>query len=835
MAQSRFAELFSLDRVLLFDGGMGTMLQARGLPAGMSPEAFCLERQDVLLDVHRAYLDAGADIITTCTFGASRFKLDPGLDVFETCRRLARAAREAADASGRRVLVAGDVGPTGHFARPLGDLEPGELIAGLEEQIRGLAAGGCDCILLETQFDLAETRAGVAACRRACDLPVLASMTFEDGVSLTGSTPEIFAETMQNLGVAALGTNCSVGPEHMGEVVRRLLRVSSVPVFAEPNAGMPQLVDGRTTFPLGPERFAELTAAFADMGARCLGGCCGTTPAHIASLRGALEGHAPDTALRVERERHAGIALTSRQELVRVSPEDPFVIIGERINPTGKKQLTAELQQGVFTTALGFAESQAALGARVLDVNVGAHGVDQTALLPKLVCEIISGHTLPLSLDSSDDDALLAAMPWCPASFLINSINGHGDRMQRLGAACRDFGMPFILLPMRSARLPVMASERIAILESLIEEAGALGIPRRLMMVDILALAVSSKAEGAVECLKLLQWCREHGFATTIGLSNLSFGLPARELINSAFLTMGASHGLSSCIGNPSSARIREAAAASDLLLMHDDNGGRFIDGYADWKSSAPAPGGAAPPAPAAPAGGTAPAADGGAIARPDRGPAVNPYEAVLKGDRDRVLPLVDAELDRGEKPFDIVNGQLIPAITDVGRLYERKIYFLPQLIRSAETMQVGFGHLRPLLTQDAEVERPTVVLATVEGDVHDIGKNIVGLMLSNHGFTVVDAGKDVPWTKIIDLAVEHRASVIGLSALMTTTMVRMEDTIRAVRERHLPIRVMVGGAAVTRGFADAIGADAYCVDAVEAVDAAKRLTGLQAREEQKQ
>ncbi len=817
MAQSRFADLFSLDRVLLFDGGMGTMLQARGLPAGMSPEAFCLERQDVLLDVHRAYLDAGADIITSCTFGASRFKLEPGMDVFETCRRLARAARGAADASGRRVIVAGDVGPTGHFARPLGDLEPEELIAGLEEQIRGLAAGGCDCILLETQFDIAEARAGVAACRRACDLPVIASMTFEDGVSLTGSTPEIFAETMQNLGVAALGTNCSVGPEHMGEVIRRLLRVSSVPVFAQPNAGMPQLVDGRTTFPLGPERFAGLTAAFADMGARCLGGCCGTTPAHIAALRQTLDGHTPDSALRVEPERHTGIVLTSRQELVRISPDEPFVIIGERINPTGKKQLTAELQAGVFTTALDFADSQASLGARVLDVNVGAHGVEQTVLLPKLVSELIAGHTMPLSLDSSDDDAILATLPWCPASFLVNSINGHGDRMQRLGVACRDFGMPFILLPMRSARLPVKAVERIAILEGLMEEAEALGIPRRLMMVDILALAVSSKTEGAVECLKLLQWCRERGLATTIGLSNLSFGLPARELINATFLTMGAGHGLSSCIANPSSARIREAVAASDLLLMHDDNGGRFIDGYAEWKSSAPAPAGGA-----APAGGQSQ----GGLSRPDKGPALNPYEAVLKGDRDHVLPLVEAELSKGEKPFDIVNGQLIPAITDVGRLYEKKIYFLPQLIRSAETMQTGFGHLKPLLTLDATVQRPTVVLATVEGDVHDIGKNIVGLMLSNHGFTVVDAGKDVPWTKILDLAVEHKASIIGLSALMTTTMVRMEDTIRAVRERNLPIRVMVGGAAVTRGFADAIGADAYCVDAVEAVSAAKRLTG---------
>ncbi len=806
MARSRFESLFSLPRTLLFDGGMGTMLQANGMPAGMSPEAFCLDREDILYAVHKAYVQSGADIITTCTFGASPFKLDKGLSVFETNKRLAEVARKAADEAGRCVLVAGDVGPTGHFARPLGDVDPEELLAGLQEQVRGLAAGGCDCILLETQFDLAETRLGAAAVRNVCDLPILASMTFEDEASLTGSTPEIFAETMQNLGVAALGTNCSVGPERMADVLRRLLAVSSVPVFAQPNAGMPELRGDKTVFPLDAEHFAHLTAPFVDLGARALGGCCGTTPDHIAALKKALDGHCADTSVRVEPQKHTGIVLTSRQELVRISPDDPFVLIGERINPTGKKQLTAELQKGIFSQAMDFASQQLDCGAKVLDVNVGAHGVNQTELLPRLIAELTASHTCPLSVDSSDDDAILAALPWCPGSSLVNSINGHGDRMQILGTACRNFGSPFILLPMRDAKLPVKASERLAILESLIEKAESLGIQRRLMMVDILALAISSKTEAAVECLKLLSWCRENGFATTLGLSNLSFGLPARELINAAFLTMGAGHGLSSCIANPSSSRIREAIATADLLLQHDDNAGNFIAGYADWKNGGNGSGGTG-------------------IARAEAHKSSTPYEAVLTGDRDHVVGLLEERIKEGREPFDIVNEELIPAITEVGVRYEKKTYFLPQLIRSAETMQKGFAYLKPLMRHNAAEKRPAVVLATVEGDVHDIGKNIVGLMLSNYGFTVIDAGKDVPARKIVDLAIENGANLIGLSALMTTTMVRMEDTIKIVREEKLPMRIMVGGAAVTAAFADSIGADAYCVDAVDTVHAAQRLS----------
>ncbi|MCD7982850.1 MAG: homocysteine S-methyltransferase family protein [Desulfovibrio sp.] len=798
MADMTFRQALNLGRPLLLDGAMGTMLQASGLPVGMSPEQYCVESPQVLRGIHKAYLDAGADLLTTCTFGGNPFKLPKNLDVFAFNRRMAEVAREAARDAGRPVFVAGNVGPSGQFAKPLGPVEPHDLIAAFAAQIRGLVAGGADLIFVETQFDLAEARAAVVAARQECDLPVMVSMTFEQGVSLTGSSPAIFAETMQNLGVDVVGTNCSLGPDQMLPVVRELLSACACPVMAEPNAGLPELRGNVTVFPLGPEEFARKTAAFAGLGARILGGCCGTTPQHLAALSRTLYGM---ECTLPESPRRDGICLTSRSQLVRIGVDEPLVVIGERINPTGKKALTQELQEGRFDTALQLADQQVEAGAGVLDVNVGASLVDETVLLPDLVQRLAGRLTLPLSLDSSNAEAIAKALPYCPGSFLVNSISGEADRMDVLGPLCRDYGAPFILLPLQGAKLPVRAAERIRIVEHLLERAAALGIPRRLVMVDILALAVSSKAEGGRQCLQMARWCRSQGLPTTLGLSNISFGLPARELLNATFLSMAVGAGLTSCIANPSATRLREAVDAMRVLGAHDPHAESFIASYAEWK----------------PAGGAVLRRNGGGGAAKTLG------EAVLNGDKENVLPLLDAELEAGADPFVLVQDTLIPAITEVGARYERREYFLPQLIRAAETMQTAFAHLKPRLEANrGQEERPVIVMATVEGDIHDIGKNIVALLLGNHGFDVVDAGKDVPAEAIVACALEHNARIIGLSALMTTTMVRMEDTIRLIRERDLPIKVMVGGAAVTQAFADAIGADAYCPDAVCAVRAAK-------------
>lgn len=778
---------------------MGTMLQARGLPAGEHPEQFCLDRPDILRGIHADYLAAGADIILTCTFGGSRLKLPAGIEGGPFNRTMARIARDAAGSAGRPVFVAGDMGPCGQFVRPLGGLHPLELYEALREQARGLVEGGVDLFLVETQFDLAEVRIAVAAIRAETDLPVMVSMTFEQGTSLTGTTPEIFAETMQNLGVDALGLNCGLGPEQMAPLVDRFLACASVPVLAEPNAGLPELVDGRTVFRLPPEPFAEKTAAFAGLGVRLVGGCCGTTPDHIAALRRAVDAMAPGTAPETT---PSGIVLTTRTRLVRIAATEPFRLIGERINPTGKKDLQAELQAGEYGIAMRFASEQSALGAPVLDVNVGAPMADETVLLPGLVERLTGKFAEPLSLDSSNADAIAAALPFCPGSPLVNSISGEGDRMEHLGPLCRQWGAPFILLPIQGRKLPVKAADRIAIIEKMLERAAALGIPRRLVLVDVLALAVASKGEAAREGLETIRWCAAQGLATTIGLSNISFGLPARELVNTTFLSMAMGAGLTSCIANPSSGRLREARAAGDVLMAHDRDAAAFVDAYAAWT----------------------PGTSGVAEAVIARATAHTVEDAVILGDRENVVALVEKELEAGADPFELVRGRLIPAITEVGSKYERREYFLPQLLRSAETMQTAFARLRPLLEREASAEQQKViVVATVEGDIHDIGKNIVSLMLGNHGFQVVDLGKDVKAEAIVDAAVRNKADIIGLSALMTTTMVRMQDTVDLVRSRGLAMDVMIGGAVVTPAFAERIGAS-YSSDAVDAVRLAKSL-----------
>ncbi len=797
-----FRQALASDRYLLLDGAMGTMLQGAGLPAGASPEQFCMRNPAVLAGIHTQYVHAGADVLTTCTFGGSPFKLPLGLDVFAFNKTMAEVARSAAAGCGRPVFIAGDIGPSGHFARPLGEVEPLDMVEGFRAQVRGLLAGGVDAFIVETQFDLAEARAAVVAIRQECDLPVMVSMTFEQGVSLTGSTPEIFAETMQNLGVSVIGTNCSAGPEQMAPVVEELLAYSRVPVLAEPNAGLPELHGGKTVFRLTPEAFAEKTAAFGAAGVKLLGGCCGTTPEHIAALHRALAGK---TYSRPSVSVAGGITLTTRSGLVRINQQEPLVIIGERINPTGKKQLTAEFQAGEYGQALRFADEQLAAGAAVLDVNVGAPLVDETVLLPALAMQLTARMQTPLSLDSSHVEAIRRALPYCPGSALVNSISGEAGRMEALGPVCRDWGAPCILLPLRGKKLPVMAAERIAILESLLEQAAALGIPRRLLMVDVLALAVSSKAEAGRQCLETIRWCVGEGLATTMGLSNASFGLPARELLNATYLGLCMGAGLTSCIANPSNTRLMEARDAACALLNKDVDAASFIAGYAGW---------------------TAGSGGGAGGAQADRSAAATLYEAVLRGDRENVLHLTEAELAAGAAPFALVQEKLIPAITEVGAKYERREYFLPQLIRAAETMQMAFAVLKPLLeaSQGGNAAKPVLVMATVEGDIHDIGKNIVSLLLMNHGFEVVDAGKDVPADQIVRCAVEHDARIIGLSALMTTTMVRMEDTVKLIQQQRLPIKVMVGGAVVTQDFADSIGADGYAADAVAAVRTAKKL-----------
>lgn len=794
-----FRSLLADGHIHFFDGGFGALLQSRGLPPGVSPELYGMANPAPVASIHAEYAAAGAEIVTTNTFGGTRFKLDPTTNVRELNRHLASTAKKAVDG---KAFVAGSVGPSGHFIQPLGKLSLREMVAAYKEQIEGLAAGGVDLIIAETQFDLTEARAIVIAAREVCDLPVAVTMTFEGAQSLTGTPPLTFIDTMQNLGVDLLGTNCSAGPEQIVDIVRAMLPRLSTPLLVQPNAGLPELDEaGKTVFRLGPQDFAKQCRVFAELGAKFLGGCCGTTPAHITALRAEL-GALP--YLRPTPPDASPLVLTCRSLSVALGWENPLTVIGERINPTGKPVLAEELVKNEHAEALRLATAQIADGAGVLDVNVGAPIVDEKLVLPSLALALSARFELPLSLDTSDPVAMENALWTQPGSPLVNSISGEPGRMETLGPLCKKFGAPFILLPLEGRKLPYTAAERIAVIERLLAQADELGIPRRLVMVDALVLTVSSKAEAARHCLETIRHCRDVlGLPTTMGLSNVSFGLPARELLNSTFLALSMGAGLSSCIANPASNRLREVAASAEVLLARDPQAGRYIDGYAQWT----------------------PGTGGGAVSSGSsgKGAATTPGEAVIMGDKAGLLGMLEAKLAAGADPFALVDGELIPAILEVGQKYERKEYFLPQLLRSAEAMQAGFARLEPLLLASGRAEKKTpVVMATVEGDIHDIGKNIVCLMLKNHGYEVFDLGKDVPAAKIVDEAQRVGAKVIGLSALMTTTMVRMEDTVRLVRERGLDIRVMVGGAVVTEAFAQSIGADGFSRDAVAAV----KLTG---------
>ncbi|WP_027366675.1 homocysteine S-methyltransferase family protein [Desulfocurvibacter africanus] len=785
----------------LFDGAYGTLLQKRGLPAGMSPELFGLERPDVLRGLHEEYLAAGARILTTNTFGGTAPKLGKGVDVRAFNRATVEIARQAA---GDRAFVAGSVGPTGLFVEPLGPISFHDMVALFIEQIRGLVEGGADLIKAETHFDLAEAKAVVVAAREICDLPVLVSMTYEGKTSLTGTPPNTFVDTMQNLGVDVVGVNCGTGPEEMAALVELMRRRLETRYHVQPNAGLPRLENGRTVFPLGPEEFATKTARFAELGAKFLGGCCGTSPEHIAALAAALQGK---TWTRLAPPENPCLVLTTRGGSVAVDHALPLVLIGERINPTGKKKLAEELQSGVFGEALSMAAEQLATGAGILDVNVGAPMVKEAEVLPALVKALSERFDAPLAIDTTDIQAMAASLWACAGSPLVNSISGEPGRLEELGPLCKKLGTPFILLPLAGKKLPVTASERLAAIESLLRKADDLGIPRRLIMVDALALTVSSKPEAAKSCFSVIRHCRDvWRLPTVLGLSNISFGLPARELVNSTFLAMCMAEGLTACIANPGSTRLREALAAAEVLLGRDPQAGRFIAGFSAWK-----PGEAGPSA-------------GLRMSGPDAA-AATPREAVIRGDKERLVPLLEAALERGDNPFDLVDKELIPGIMEVGEKYERREYFLPQLMLSAETVQLGFERLRPLLEQSGRDEaRPRIVMATVEGDIHDIGKNIVCLLLRNHGFDVLDLGKDVPAAAIVDAARCHDARLIGLSALMTTTMVRMEEVVKLVRESGLQAKIIIGGAVVSQRYAEAIGADGYAKDAVAAVRLAKQL-----------
>lgn len=803
MTREAFRELVKNGPVIL-DGATGTNLQDAGMPVGVCPEQWILEHEDVMIRLQKDYVEAGTNILYAPTFTANRIKLEEyGIEehLEEMNERLVGISREAA---GDRALVAGDLTMTGQQLFPMGDLMFEELVDIYKEQVRAILKAGVDLFVVETMMSLQESRAAVLAIRETCDLPVMVSLTFnEDGRTLYGTDPATAVVVMQSLGADAVGLNCSTGPEEMLAPVKEMVAYANIPVLAKPNAGLPELVDGVTVYNTTPEEFAAVGKKLVEEGAAIVGGCCGTTPAHIKALSDAVR-EIPVREISDKRRR----ILTSERKSVEIDLDGPFLVVGERINPTGKKKLQAELKEGSLDLVRSMARAQEENGASILDVNMGMNGIDEKQMMLDVIYEVSTTVDCPLCIDSSYVDIIEAALRIYPGRALINSISLEKEKFEKLLPIARKYGAMFILLPLSDEGLPKSLEEKREIVNIILDRALELGFAREDIVVDGLVATVGANPLAALECYDTISYCKnELGLATICGLSNISFGLPDRQYVNTAFLTMAIANGLTMAIANPSQELLMNAAFATDMLLHKDGSDIRYINrmNLLDEKV-------------------TKEDASGSGV-KEEKAPKNPVFDAVLHGNKGGILGEVKKELDAGKVPDTIISEDLIPAINEVGVLFDKQIYFLPQLIASANAMKMAIEYLEPMLVRDgSEEEMATIVMATVEGDIHDIGKNLVVLMLKNYGYRVLDLGKDVAASIIVDTALKENAKVIGLSALMTTTMMRMKDVVELAQEKGYKGKIIIGGAAITPSFADEIGADGYSKDAAECVKLVERL-----------
>ncbi len=812
MTRQEFAELIKNGPVIL-DGATGTNLQNAGMPVGVCPEQWILENPDVMVKLQEDYVAAGTNILYAPTFTANRIKLEEyGLQdrLEEMNRELIAISKRAAKG---RALVAADMTMTGQQLYPIGDLMFEDLVDVYKEQARVVAEAGADLFVVETMMSLQECRAAVLAIKEVCDLPVMVSLTYNpDGRTLYGTEPATATVVLQGLGADAIGINCSTGPEDMIEPVRQMAEFATIPILAKPNAGLPELENGKTVYRTDAAEFASWGKKLVEAGAAIIGGCCGTTPEHIRALSEAVCGMQIRTPLTVKRR-----VLTSERRMVEINLDGSFMVIGERINPTGKKKLQAELREGSLNLVRQMALDQEENGAQILDVNMGMNGIDEKEMMLRTIYEVTTTVDCPLCIDSSYVDIIEAALRIYPGRALINSISMEKEKMEALLPVAKKYGAMFILLPLSDAGLPEDSEEKHSIIRSVMEEAIRIGLAKEDIIVDGLVATIGANPRAALECYETFAYCKnELGLPTVCGLSNISFGLPERSYVNTAFLTMAIANGLTMAIANPSQELLMNAAFASDLLLAKPESDLRYInrmnmlaEKYAGQERVL------------VPVKKTA-AGDGAAVSSKEEHSAV--YEAVLKGNKGSIIDEVKAALAAGVKPDEIINDHLIPAINEVGVLFDKQKYFLPQLISSANTMKMAIEYVEPMLEHKDAEQKATAVVATVEGDIHDIGKNLVVLMLKNYGYRVIDLGKDVPASLIVETAMKEHAEIIGLSALMTTTMMRMKDVVELAKEKGCTSKIVIGGAAINESFADEIGADGYSKDAAECVKLVDRL-----------
>lgn len=814
MTKKEFREYLSKGAIVL-DGATGTNLMAAGMPIGVCPEAWVMEHQDVLYDLQSAYVKAGTNIVYAPTFTGNRIKLEEyGLEdrIEEINTELVRLSKRAVDG---KALVAGDMTMTGKQLFPLGDLMFEELVDVYKEQASILDHAGADLFVVETMMSLQECRAAVIAIKEVSDLPIMVTLSYnEDGRTLFGTPPETAVVVLQSLGVDAIGINCSTGPMEMVELVEKMAQYSTVPILAKPNAGLPELEDDKTVYKMTPQEFADAAVALVNAGASIVGGCCGTTPEHIKALSDAVR----ELPIRKPLERHRRI-LASERKNVEIDLDGGFIVVGERINPTGKKKLQAELKEGKLDLVRQMAMEQEENGAKILDINMGMNGIDEKEMMKSVIYEVSSTVDCPLCIDSSHVDVIEEALKIYPGRALINSISLESEKIEKLLPVAAKYGAMFILLPLSDEGLPKDAAEKHRIINTVYDKAMALGMAHEDIVVDGLVATIGANPDAAKECYETISYCKNDKKLPTIcGLSNISFGLPERMYVNTAFLTMAICNGLTMAIANPSQELLMNAAFSSDMLLNRPDSDIAYIERMnmlAEKKAQYETVVVKKQPD----------SATGDSTGTNTNGGNDAIFQAVLKGSKGSILDEVKKVIDAGKKPDEIINESLIPAINEVGELFNKKKYFLPQLIGSANTMKHAIDYLEPLLEKnDTGENMPTLVIATVEGDIHDIGKNLVVLMLKNYGYNVIDMGKDVPCEDIVNKAIEENAAVIGLSALMTTTMLRMKDVIELCKEKGCSSKVIIGGACITQSYADEIGADGYSKDAAECVKLVEKL-----------
>jgi 5-methyltetrahydrofolate--homocysteine methyltransferase len=791
-------------RVLVLDGAMGTMLQARGLKPGQSPEELNLTMPEVVAAVHKEYVTAGADIIVTNTFGGSREKLAHyGLEgrLQEINAAAVAIARKAA---GDGVYVAASIGPTGRFVEPVGDLSFDSMAAIFREQAEALVEAGADLITLETFLDIKEIRAAIIAIREvSASIPVIAMLTFDNnGRSVLGTSPEAAAITLESVGADIVGSNCGLGVEGIYEILAAMRRVTNLPLISQANAGLPQLLDGKTVFPGTPAEMVAYHERMLALGVRIIGGCCGTTPAHIAAMKQGLEGLNRPFA---RPDDNKGVTyLSSRCGYVALGEGCRTAIIGERINPTGKKGFAAELREGKIAYIRKEAVEQVAAGATLLDINVGTPGIDEAAAMERAVFCVTGAVQVPLVLDSSSPEALERGLKSADGKVLVNSVSGEEKSLIRVLPLVRKYGAAVIGLALDETGIPPTAEGRLQVAEKIKAGAVAAGISPNNLLIDSLTLTVSAEQKRALESLRAIKLVKDNlGLNTVLGVSNISFGLPARPLISSAFFTMAIAAGLDAAIINPKEEPMMAAFRSSMVLLGRDDNAADYIDAYRNAANTTHMP------------------ADVPAAPDDIRGRLA---AAVIAGDAEGVTALVESALAEGFSPMMVSSEGLLPGLEEVGRRFEKNLFFLPQVMRSAETMQRAFARLKEELHGAGMQSAGRIMMATVEGDIHDIGKNIVCTLLENHGFEVIDLGKNVAAGKIVAEAERLKVDAVGLSALMTTTMAEMETVLEKLKEAGVKTFTMVGGAVVTQEYADSIGADLYAKDAMEAVAKIKAL-----------